>query len=116
MAALHHLALRTHDVERLLAFYRRWFSLEIQHDARPRSVWLRLDAHSVLMLERAEPGEPPIPSGSRELLALVMPPSERARLRRELFDAGLLDGETEHTLYFRDPDGRRVGLSSHPLF
>ena len=25
MASLHHLALRTHDVERLLAFYLRWF-------------------------------------------------------------------------------------------
>ena len=26
-----------------------------------------------------------------------------------------LDDRTEHTLYFRDPDGHRVAVSDHPL-
>ena len=115
MPALHHLALRTHDVESLLAFYQRWFGLVVQRDARPRSVWLRVEPGAVLMIELAEPAEPALPTGSRELFAIAISAQERARLRAELVAAGLLEAETEHTLYFRDPDGRRVGLSSYPL-
>ncbi|MDB4990717.1 MAG: Lactoylglutathione lyase [Myxococcaceae bacterium] len=115
MPSLHHLALRTHDLERLLAFYRHWFALSVQRDLRPRSVWLRLEPAGVLMLERAEPAEPAVPVGSRELLALSVTIEQRASLKEQLIAAGLLEGETEHTLYFRDPDGRRVALSSYPL-
>ncbi|MDB4976871.1 MAG: Lactoylglutathione lyase [Myxococcaceae bacterium] len=115
MPSLHHLALRTHDLERLLAFYRHWFGLSVQRDLRPRSVWLRLEPASVLMLERAEAAEPAVPVGSLELVALAVSLEERVALRERLTAAGLLEGETEHTLYFRDPDGRRVALSSYPL-
>jgi hypothetical protein len=40
---------------------------------------------------------------------------ERAALRTRLAEAGMLEAETAHTVYFRDPDGRRVAASSHPL-
>lgn len=115
MPALHHLALRTHDVDGLLAFYLRWFGLAVQRDTRPRSVWLQLQPSAVLMIELADPDEPGVPAHSRELFAVSISTAERARLREELVAAGLLEAETEHTLYFRDPDGRRVGLSSYPL-
>jgi catechol 2,3-dioxygenase-like lactoylglutathione lyase family enzyme len=115
MARLHHLALRTHDLERLLAFYREWFGFELVRDARPRSVWLMLEPSSIFMLERAEQDEPPLAAGSRELQAFAVSADERAHLRERLLGAGLLEAETEHTLYFRDPDGRRVAVSSHPL-
>jgi len=115
MAALHHLALRTHDVERLLAFYRDWLELSIARDKRPASVWLALEHDAVLMIERAESDEPAIAQGSRELVALAVTPADRRCARERLLAAGMLEAETEHTLYFRDPDGRRVALSSYPL-
>jgi catechol 2,3-dioxygenase-like lactoylglutathione lyase family enzyme len=115
MARLHHLALRTPDVSRLVTFYRAWFGLDVARDAAPRAVWLALDPMAVLMIEQAQPGEPGIPGGSLELLALALSSEERAALRERLVRAGLLEAETQHTLYFRDPDGRRVGVSSYPL-
>ncbi|MDB4974742.1 MAG: Lactoylglutathione lyase [Myxococcaceae bacterium] len=115
MAPLHHLALRTHDLERLLAFYLRWFGLPVERDARPRSVWLKLEPGAVLMIERAEANEPRPPAGSQELLCFALSIGERVRLREALVAADMLEGETEHTLYFRDPDGRKVGVSSYPL-
>jgi catechol 2,3-dioxygenase-like lactoylglutathione lyase family enzyme len=112
--SLHHLALRTHDVERLVDFYREWFGLPEARDARPRSVWLRLDA-AVIMIERAQASEPSIARESLELIALRVSADERIALRARLLEAGALEAETEHTLYFRDPDGRRVGASTYPL-
>ena len=114
MPRLHHLALRTRELERLLTFYREWLALPIVRDERPRSVWLGIEPHGLLMLERAGPDDPPIPSRSRELVAFAISIDERVATRERLRAAGLLEGETEHTLYFRDPDGRRVGLSSYP--
>jgi catechol 2,3-dioxygenase-like lactoylglutathione lyase family enzyme len=115
MARLHHLALRTQDLPRLLAFYQRWLGLAVQRDQQPRSVWLALEHDAVLMLERAAAAEPHVPLGSLELVAFAVSLAQRQTLRAELLQAGLLEAETEHTLYFRDPDGRRVALSSYPL-
>jgi catechol 2,3-dioxygenase-like lactoylglutathione lyase family enzyme len=110
MAAIHHLALRTRDVDRLLAFYRAWFGLAIVRDMRPRSVWLGL-GEGVLMIEQAGEGEPGIEAGSLELIAFRVTVEERLGLRGRF----VVEAETEHTLYFRDPDGRRVAVSSYPL-
>ncbi len=115
MAHLHHLALRTRDLEELLAFYRRWFGLAIVRDQRPRAVWLAIEPAAVLMIERAEPEEPAVAEGSRELVAFAVEAEARATLRERLVAEGLLEAETEHTLYFRDPEGRRVAVSSYPL-
>ena len=114
MPRLHHLALRTRDLERLLSFYQEWLALPVVRDQRPRSVWLGIDPGGLLMLERAGPDDPPLPVRSRELVAFAVSIEERLTMRERLRAARLLEGETEHTLYFRDPDGRRVGLSSYP--
>jgi catechol 2,3-dioxygenase-like lactoylglutathione lyase family enzyme len=110
VATIHHLALRTHDVDRLLAFYQQWFGLTLVRDLRPRSVWLGL-GEGVLMIELANDGEPGIAEGSLELVAFRVTVAERQALRSRV----ALEAETEHTLYFRDPDGRRVAVSSYPL-
>jgi catechol 2,3-dioxygenase-like lactoylglutathione lyase family enzyme len=115
MAAIHHLALRTRDVPGLARFYAEWFGLELVADHLPRSLWLRLDAAAVLMVEAAQPGEPSVSAGSLELLAFRVSAEERSALRAKLVAEGELEAETAHTLYFRDPDGRRVGVSSYPL-
>ena len=115
MAALHHLALRTQQVQALVAFYREWLGLEVVRDFSPRSVWLKLDHQAVLMIEQAEAHELPPNPGSLELCAFRVSAHERVRLRELLVARGMLEAETEHTLYLRDPDGRRVGVSSYPL-
>jgi catechol 2,3-dioxygenase-like lactoylglutathione lyase family enzyme len=112
---LHHLALRTADVDRLERFYADVLGLPVvRRDAARGSVWLRVGS-SVLMLERAGADEPPIAAGTRELMAFSIDDREgwRARLMQA---AGGIEAETEHTLYFRDPDGRRLAVSTYPLF
>jgi catechol 2,3-dioxygenase-like lactoylglutathione lyase family enzyme len=112
---IHHVALRTPDVARLERFYAGALGLSVvrRDDARG-SVWLALGpaadpGGAVLMLERAEPGEPAVPAGSHELVAFAV--DDLAPWRSRV----AVEAETAHTLYFRDPDGRRVGLSTYPL-
>jgi catechol 2,3-dioxygenase-like lactoylglutathione lyase family enzyme len=115
MPRLHHLALRTRDLPGLARFYAQWFGLPVLRDLSPRALWLGLGPEAVLMLEAATPDEPQVPAGSLEFLALHATPDERVSLREKLVQQGRLEAETAHTLYFRDPDGRRVGVSSYPL-
>ncbi|MBV9948423.1 MAG: VOC family protein [Myxococcales bacterium] len=142
---IHHLALRTHDLARLLAFYTDVLGVPVvsrpspgnprapgpdvaerprseeerapRHAAAagptPGNVWLDAGT-AVIMLERAEPGEPGIPVGTRELVAFAVDDRDAWRLRLEA--AGVrIEAETAYTLYFRDPDGRRVAVSSYPF-
>lgn len=112
---IHHLALRTRDPERLAGFYERVLGLERIREQPGHSIWLALDG-GVLMIEQADDDEPEISRKSFELFAFAGTVEDRDALRARLPDLGLTaDGETEHTLYLRDPDGRRVGLSSYPL-
>ena len=112
---VHHLAFRTHDVDALVAFLVELLGLPEVKDARPRSVWLGLSDGSVVMVERAEDGEPGIPPGSLELAAFEVEADEKARIREEACRRGCFDGETAHTVYLRAPDGRRIGVSTYPL-
>jgi catechol 2,3-dioxygenase-like lactoylglutathione lyase family enzyme len=107
---VHHVALRTTDVARLEGFYAGVLGLAVvRRDPARGSVWL--DAEStIVMLEPAEPGEPAVPSGTRELIAFAVEDKEAWRARLPVVEA-----ETGHTLYFRDPDGRRVAVSDYPL-
>jgi catechol 2,3-dioxygenase-like lactoylglutathione lyase family enzyme len=106
---IHHVAFRTHDLSRLERFYCDVLAFTVlrRDDARG-SVWLDAGG-AVLMLERAEPGEPPAALASRELLAFAVDDKEPWRARVAV------EAETAHTLYFRDPDGRRLAVSSYPL-
>jgi catechol 2,3-dioxygenase-like lactoylglutathione lyase family enzyme len=112
---LHHLALRTPDVSALVRFYQSWFGFAVLRDHSPRSVWLGLAGQAVLMIEQRAAGEPGVPAGTMELVAFHAQPEARAQLRSRLQADGLLEAETAHTLYFRDPDGRRVAISSYPF-
>jgi catechol 2,3-dioxygenase-like lactoylglutathione lyase family enzyme len=106
---IHHAALRTTDLPRLERFYRDvlGFRVSRRDDARG-SVWLDAGG-AVLMLERAEPGDPAVPPGTKELLAFAVDDKEPWRSRVDV------EAETPHTLYFRDPDGRRLAVSSYPF-
>jgi catechol 2,3-dioxygenase-like lactoylglutathione lyase family enzyme len=119
---LHHLALGARDVERVAAFYRDLVGLReaARHhepDGRLRSVWLDLGG-PVLMIERSgEPQRPVSRVGAGPfLLAIGADPAGRDALERRLTAAGVpVEYRTEHTVYFRDPEGNRVAISSYPL-
>ena len=113
--SLHHIALRTRDVSGLARFYREVFELTVAREQPGYSVWLALDG-AVLMIEARAPGEPDVPPNSMDLTALRVTPDGRERVRETLRQMGVsLEGETAYTTYFRDPDGRRVGVSTYAL-
>jgi len=104
--------MRTPDVVRLERFYAGVLGLAVlrRDDARG-SVWLDA-AGSIVMLERADAGEPGPPAGSRDLVAFAVDDKEAWRERLGL--AGVtIEAETVYTLYFRDPDSRRVAVSAY---
>ena len=113
--AVHHLALRTRDLPRLVDFYTHVLGLPVARETPGYSVWLRAGG-SVVMIERCDPDEPDVPAGSRELVAFAVSAAQRAEVLTRLAARGVAtDGETAYTTYFRDPDGRRVGVSTYPL-
>src|SRR5258708_1840513 len=102
--------MRTRDVEGLARFYVDRLGFEaVRRDASTGSVWLDAGG-AVIMIERADDEEPAIDPWSMELVAFAVEDKEvwRARLEGE---GVRIEGETEHTLYFRDPEGRRLGVS-----
>lgn len=113
---VHHLALRTADLPRLERFYVEALGLAvIQRPDGDRSVWLDAGG-TIVMLERSDEGEPPIPAGSKELVAFTVAPETRAFCIERLAGAGVpVEATTKYSIYVRDPDGRRVGVSSYPV-
>jgi len=111
---VHHVALRTPDITALAGFYLRVFALpELKRNER--SVWLQA-GETILMIEQREAGEPHVVQGSQEMFALGIAPAERAALYKRLGQEGAtVEAETDFTVYFRDPEGRKVGASHYPL-
>jgi catechol 2,3-dioxygenase-like lactoylglutathione lyase family enzyme len=110
---LHHLAFRTRCLAELEAFYVELFELDVLRREPPRGVWLAA-GQTVIMLELAAEHEPAPACGSRELVAFNVSESELAGLERELSRRQIpIEDRTRFTLYFRDPDGRRVGASCY---
>jgi catechol 2,3-dioxygenase-like lactoylglutathione lyase family enzyme len=111
---LHHLALRTADLERAERFYVGLLGLRVLRRDEGRSVWLDA-AGTILMLERRDTAEPEVDRASKELVCFAIDADEGPTLVARLEAAGIAreDG-TPYTMYFRDPDGRRIGASSYP--
>ena len=66
------------------------------------------------LTERA-PGEVVMQPGTMETVTLAIEPVNHALYIRRLIEAGVtIEDRTPFTIYLRDPDGRRVGLSSYP--
>jgi hypothetical protein len=83
-----------------------------------RSVWLAL-GDGFLALERASGPAVPAPftdgRAGLHLLALRIEASQRAAWEARLAGQGVgVVHRTAWTLYVRDPEGNRVGLSHHP--
>ena len=112
---IHHLALRVSDLERSRAFYSDLLGLvEVERfaeEGRLRSIWLRA-GDALLMIESRLRGCG-ADSGSAHLLAFEVDDLER--WERRLAEAGIpVDDRSASTLYCRDPEGHRVGLTVFP--
>lgn len=105
---IHHLALRTDDLPALERFYSSVIGLAITRRG-PSSLWLEAGG-TILMLEQRDPSEPKVDPETKELLCFTIAPDDHKRFAA----AVTIEGRTDYTLYFRDPDGRRIGVSSYP--
>jgi catechol 2,3-dioxygenase-like lactoylglutathione lyase family enzyme len=123
--AFHHVAVQCADLERCERFYREVLGLPVlrrwpRDGGGDRSVWLSVGtADGFLALERAD--EPPERRPWRDgkpglhLVALRIAASERAAWEGRLAAAGVpVVHHTRWTIYFRDPEGNRVGLTHYP--
>jgi len=67
------------------------------------------------MVEERSDAEPGVPPGSRDLLAFDVAGEDCVQCMNRLEKANLsVESRTLHTVYLRDPDGRRIGLSVYP--
>lgn len=111
---IHHLAFRTADVPRLEHFYSTVLGLAVLRRDEPRSVWLDA-AGTIVMLEQRDTAEPAPDLASKELVCFAIAAEQHAAVRARLLSERIaIEAHTACTLYFRDPDGRRVGVSSYP--
>ena len=111
---IHHLAFRTGDLAKLEGFYVGALGLALTRRNEAGSVWLDAGG-TIIMLELRDEGEAPV-ALSKELVAFTIAPDTHALVLARLAAAGVaVETSTAFTLYVRDPDGRRVGLSSYPV-
>lgn len=129
---VHHVAILAHDVARVAAFYAEVLGLEAVAPPRSGVAWFRVGG-TLLMIEpssagvamasdsldqtRERIGARGHPGGETglQVLALGIAPNTRASWRERLRAKGVeVTNETPFTLYVRDPEGNRVGLSHWP--
>lgn len=111
---VHHVAFRTKKLARLARFYREVVGLRVVRETQ-RSVWLDAGG-TIVMLERAARAEPRVPRASLELVCFAARSKKDLAARRAQVERhARVEGETDYTFYFRDPDGRRVGFSRYRL-
>jgi catechol 2,3-dioxygenase-like lactoylglutathione lyase family enzyme len=120
---IHHVAVKVTDLARAEAFYagvlglpvlRRWPRPEGRGE---RSLWLDLGAGAFLAVECADRVEPEKAEEAPgiHLIALHIARSEREAWIAKLAQAGHpVYHQTDHTIYVRDPEGNRIGLSHWP--
>jgi catechol 2,3-dioxygenase-like lactoylglutathione lyase family enzyme len=122
----HHLAIQVKDLNKAERFYvdilglkviKRWPSEDQKSE---RSIWLSVGAgEEFLALEACDADRPPTPfrdpHGGLHLLALRIDVKDRENWEKKLVARGVeIVHRTRWTLYLRDPEGNRLGLSHFP--
>jgi glyoxylase I family protein len=119
---LHHLALGARDVERVAGFYTNAVGLpeltrHTDESGALRSVWLQMDG-AILMIERTTRSREAVTGvdAGLFLLAFRVDAKGRADVETRLLALGHpAESRTEHTTYFRDPEGNRFAVSHYPI-
>jgi glyoxylase I family protein len=123
----HHLAIQVKDLPRAEAFYTEVLGLKLVRrwpfdDGSPgeRSLWLSVGSgEEFIALEACDVDRLPTPfrdpHGGLHLLALRIPAKDRPKWERHLEAKGVeIVHRTRWTIYFRDSEGNRIGLSHYP--
>jgi len=123
----HHLAIQVKNLSEAERFYVEVLGLKVLRrwpfeDGRPgeRSIWLSVGAgDEFLALEACDADRPPTPfrdpHGGLHLLALRIEPKDRQAWEQRLARSNVeIVHRTKWTLYVRDPEGNRLGLSHFP--
>ena len=127
---VHHLAIQVRDLAASERFYcdtlglpvlRRWPAAD---GAGERSIWVDTGDGAFLALEvttgaprtpDGDTGAPSHPAGLH-LVALRIDAGDREDWKQRLVRAGVaIYHQTAFTIYVRDPEGNRIGLSHHPV-
>jgi catechol-2,3-dioxygenase len=120
---VHHLAIQVSDLAAAEAFYggvlglavmRRWPAAD---GAGERSIWMDAGGGAFVALERVPAGPPPRDEAAPGLhmLALRIARAARADWEARLAAANVaVVHRTSYTIYVRDPEGNRIGLSHWP--
>ena len=121
--AFHHLAIQCADLQACERFYVDVLGLPVTRrwpapDGGDRSVWVGV-GDGFIALERATATPEPTPwvdgRAGLHLVALRIVAAERGAWEERLRAHGVpVEHRTGWTLYVRDPEGNRVGLSHHP--
>src|SRR6266498_5776200 len=122
---VHHVALLSSDVERTIQFYQGLLEFplteifENRDYAGSNHFFFDIGAGNALAffdLPGLDLGPYAEVLGGLHHLALSMPPEKWAEVRAKLDAAGVsYQLESEHSIYFPDPDGARIELISDPL-
>ena len=127
---VHHLAIQVRDLAAAERFYcetlglrvvRRWPAAD---GAGERSIWVDTGDGAFLALEVTTaaprtpgggPPAPPYPAGLH-LVALRIDAGDRDAWKDRFAQAGVaVHHQTAFTIYVRDPEGNRIGLSHYPV-
>lgn len=119
LSAVHHIAVQVRDLTVARGFYEGVLGLLVVREL-PHAVWVQC-GQTVVMLERCT-GQPrrDVADWKSErlgphLIAFTIDVAEREAWRSKLSMAGFpVVHESDFTVYVRDPDGTRVGLSHYP--
>jgi len=123
---IHHLAIQVRDLATVERFYRDTLGLALMRrwpaasGGGDRSAWLDTGDGAFLALEvlaggGAGAGAAPEERPGLHLVALRIAAADRAAWKQRLARAGVaVYHRTAFTLYVRDPEGNRVGLSHYP--
>ena len=130
-AGIHHTAIKVLDLEAAERFYvgllglrlvRRW-PRDAAAGGGDRSLWVDCGDGSFVALERATAGAAADADArasasdapGHHMIAFRIARDERPAWEARLAEAGVeVTHRTAFTLYFRDPEGNRLGLSHHP--
>jgi glyoxylase I family protein len=121
--AVHHLAIKVRDLARAEFFYTQIMGLPVmrrwpaQAGDGDRALWLELGAGAFFALERGTTDRGPLAEedSGLHLLALRIDRTERQEWIDRLAAAGVAPyRQTDFTIYFKDPEGNRIGLSHWP--